>query len=199
MGSFLRKWHKEFLTLATVSVIAAIYFGLNYFVRFTSKVYTSLGFAFEKAIPLIPVAVPLYLTVYFVYLTPFFFIFNKKKYVRVMQAYLFVVLMSGLVYVTIPVKVTWEPFIVRSFVDHFIVFLRNMNLPYCALPSMHVSLAYLATFVVASENRKWGYFLAVAATLITFSTLFTKQHYVVDLLTGFLLGLFAYVAFVKKR
>lgn len=193
------KYRRELLMLGVAAVVMVVYFGANYFGRLLPKVYSNLGFAFESAIPLIPAMVPLYLTVYFVYLAPFFFVFNRHKYARVMQAYLFVVLVSGLIYITLPTKVTWPPFVAKSTVDCFIVFLRNMDVPYCAIPSMHVSLAFLATFVVASENKKWGYVIAVAATLITFSTLFTKQHYLLDLVAGFVLSVIAYRFFVHQK
>lgn len=196
---FMRKHQRLILTLLAMSVIAVIYFGFNYFNSLQAVVYTNFGFAFEKNIPLIPLFVLLYLTVYFVYITPFFFVFNVRKYKHVLAAYLFVAFVSGLFYVILPTKMIWEPFTAKTATDCLIPFLRALDSPnFNLLPSMHVSLAFLATFVVASENRKWGYFLAIASTLIAFSTLFTKQHYVLDLLAGLLLAIVAYLFFVYK-
>lgn len=196
---FVREYYRMLLTLLMLAAMAVVYLGANYLGRFQTTALTNFGFAFEAAIPLIPLFVPLYLTFHFVYITPFFFVFNKRKYERVTAAYLFIVLVSGLFFVLLPTRMVWESFVAKSWTDCLIPFLRQLDAPnFNLFPSMHVSLAFFSTFVVASENKKWGYFLAVASTLIAFSTLLTKQHYLLDLLAGFLLAVVAYVFLVRQ-
>lgn len=68
-----------------------------------------------------------------------------------------------------------------------------LNLPYASLPSMHVAftvlVAYLGVATVRSRWAKAG--LTVGAILISLSTVTLKEHFVLDVPTGALLGLAA--------
>ena len=56
------------------------------------------------------------------------------------------------------------------------------------LPSLHVSLAWLAAAGVLSEGRRSGALFCLWAGFITWSTMTTKQHYLVDVVAGLALA-----------
>lgn len=55
-------------------------------------------------------------------------------------------------------------------------------------PSLHVSLAWLAALGVWQERRRPAILICLWATLITVSTMTTKQHYFIDVLAGLFLA-----------
>lgn len=56
------------------------------------------------------------------------------------------------------------------------------------LPSLHVSLAWLASVGMLHEEKRLGLLACVWAMLITVSTMTTKQHYLVDVVAGLALA-----------
>jgi len=53
---------------------------------------------------------------------------------------------------------------------------------------------------LATAYKKWGWFFISIASVIAISTLLVKQHYVWDVISGFILAVFAYWwAFVRSE
>jgi len=69
---------------------------------------------------------------------------------------------------------------------------------YNCLPSLHVAQCFLAAFSCGRVHRGVGAAAIVWASLVAVSTLFTKQHYVLDVVTGVLLAYIAYAIFVRS-
>ncbi len=63
-------------------------------------------------------------------------------------------------------------------------------------PSMHVSIAMLSAMHFMNSSLGLGYWPLLFPLLIALSALYTKQHYIVDLLPGALLGWCAFQLFV---
>ena len=68
---------------------------------------------------------------------------------------------------------------------------------YNCLPSLHVAQCFLAAFSCGRVHRGVGIVATVWASLVALSTLYTKQHYVLDVVTGILLACVAYATFVR--
>ena len=75
--------------------------------------------------------------------------------------------------------------------------IRWIDSPMNCFPSLHVSLCFLFSFGHWQENKKafWG--SVALTTLISLSTLTTKQHYIADVIFGFALAITSYLA-IKK-
>jgi membrane-associated phospholipid phosphatase len=56
--------------------------------------------------------------------------------------------------------------------------------PFNTFPSLHVSLATLATLVVWQHNPRLGRWMALGATVLTLSTFLVKQHFIIDAAGG---------------
>jgi membrane-associated phospholipid phosphatase len=65
---------------------------------------------------------------------------------------------------------------------------RQVDTPANCFPSQHVALAFLAAFFVRRFSRWEGNLAILLAVAISISTLTTKQHYVWDVIAGYMLA-----------
>lgn len=75
--------------------------------------------------------------------------------------------------------------------------LRAADSPANCCPSLHVSSVYLSCFIFLDEQRQKFPFFFFWGTAIAASTLTTKQHYLVDVISGFFLAVATYWIFHK--
>jgi membrane-associated phospholipid phosphatase len=68
---------------------------------------------------------------------------------------------------------------------------------YNCLPSLHVAQCFLAALTCGRVHRGVGAVAMVWASLVAISTLFTKQHYILDVVTGVMLAYAAYAIFIR--
>ena len=76
-------------------------------------------------------------------------------------------------------------------------FLYDADPPYNCFPSIHVAHSFVSALACSRVHRQLGFIAVLCASLVAFSTLFTKQHYVADLIAGILLALAAYAVFLR--
>ena len=69
--------------------------------------------------------------------------------------------------------------------------------PYNCFPSLHVAQCFLAAFAAYCVNRGVGWAAGVWATLVAISTVYTKQHYVADVIGGTILATAGYLIFMR--
>ena len=72
------------------------------------------------------------------------------------------------------------------------LFVQKFDQSTNCFPSMHVSVAMLTTLHAWSSLGAWGLLFPL---LIALSCISTKQHYLIDLPAGALLGCLAYVVY----
>jgi membrane-associated phospholipid phosphatase len=77
----------------------------------------------------------------------------------------------------------------KSYSERFLLFVQKFDKSSNCFPSMHVSVAMLTALHAAPTVGPWSYLFPV---LIAISCVFTKQHYLVDLPFGAILGVIAY-------
>ncbi len=70
--------------------------------------------------------------------------------------------------------------------------------PYNCLPSLHVAHSFVSALAVSQVHRRLGLIALISGTLVALSTLFTKQHYAVDVIAGVLLAFVAYGTFLAR-
>lgn len=77
-------------------------------------------------------------------------------------------------------------------------FIHKIDTPANCFPSQHVASVYLASFIFLNDRKKLFPIFFTWATLISISTVTTKQHYITDVPAGALVALFCYWVFYKK-
>jgi len=155
--------------------------------------------AIDLAVPLTPGWVlgygPLYL---FLIVLPPFIVREQALLERTFWAYLSVWLIAYAVFLAYP-TVAPRPTTVAgtNFAAWGLRFLYAADPPLNCFPSLHVAHSFVSAFATLRVNRQLGAFALVAATLVGVSTLFTKQHYVADVVAGALLGYVAILVFFR--
>jgi len=153
----------------------------------------------DRLLPLAPTWALVYGALYvFLIVLPVFVIQQEELIRRTVWAYLTVWTMSYvcfLLYPTVaprPDAVTGQGFAVWG-----LRFLYDSDPPYNCFPSIHVAHSFVSALACYRVHRRLGTVAIVCAALVAMSTLFTKQHYVADLIAGVFLALVAYALFLR--
>jgi membrane-associated phospholipid phosphatase len=155
----------------------------------------------DGAIPLIPMWALVYGALYFfLILLPIVVVREDDLIRRTVHAYLLIWLTAYLFFFVL--YPTEAPRPARVVGDGFAVWglraLYSSDPPYNCFPSLHVAHSFVSALAAHRVNRRVGVFATICASLVALSTLFTKQHYVVDVIGGVGLALIASFAFLAR-
>jgi membrane-associated phospholipid phosphatase len=155
----------------------------------------------DRTVPLRPawalVYGPLYL---YLIALPVFVVRQDWQIRRTVWAYLMVWISAYvcfLVYPTIaprPAKVIGDGFAMWG-----LRFLYSADPPYNCFPSIHVAHSFVSAMSCHRVHRRVGIAAGICASLVAVSTLYTKQHYVLDVVAGIALACGASAVFLRKR
>ena len=114
---------------------------------------------------------------------PLFFIEDRDLAIVVIASYGVTLVISFIIFLAKPIKIERPP------AKHLIMkVVQRFDSPSNCLPSVHCSMAVLPFLVsVAAARPEWPVVGAVAFGVCA-STVFTKQHYLIDSITGILLA-----------
>lgn len=156
--------------------------------------------ALDRLVPVQPAWALVYGSLYlFLIVLPVFVVRQQEQIRRTVLAYLMVWIVAYvcfLLYPTLaprPVKVIGEGFSVWG-----LRFLYQADPPYNCFPSIHVGHSLVSALTCYRVHRGLGIAAVLCASLIGVSTLYTKQHYVVDVIAGMFLAGVAYVVFLRS-
>ncbi len=197
ISSFYKKYEKTILLLLVALLWVLCYFSINKFSE--GRTTHILAFDFEESIPFIPFFVIFYIMTYFVVIMPYFVVKNIKDYRRTVLAYLLLIFISSVVYIMYPVKIIRPEIIKEGIFLNMVKWVYKIDKTYNLFPSLHVSLSALSSLVCLRYNKRIGYFLIVLLFLISLSTLFVKQHYLVDIIFAAILAFLSYYLFLFKK
>lgn len=185
------------LVASTFVSFAPLYFVIGDFTR--DRVTHMPELPLDRAIQVEPAWTFVYLSLYvFIIILPVLVVRQRELFRRGMQGYLTVMLIAYagfLLYPTvasIPAEVPGNGFAAWS-----LRLIYDIDLPYNCFPSLHVAYSFVAAFTCYRVHRGVGLAAAAWAALIGVSTLYTKQHYVVDVITGGLLAALAQLLFIR--
>ena len=156
--------------------------------------------ALDRALSLQPTWMLVYGSLYvFVVLLPVLVVRQPELFRRGLQAYLMVMLVAYAGFLLYP---TAAPRPAEVFGDGFAAWcLRlaySLDPPYNCFPSLHVAYSFVSALTCYRVHRGAGATAALWAALIGVSTLYTKQHYVADVIAGALAAWVAYVLFLRR-
>jgi membrane-associated phospholipid phosphatase len=82
------------------------------------------------------------------------------------------------------------------FVD-LVRFVYENDKPVNLFPSLHVAYTFLANGVLFHVHRRLAWWMVPVSVLIVLSTVFLKQHLLIDIVGGMMTGVLAYLVFKR--
>jgi membrane-associated phospholipid phosphatase len=153
----------------------------------------------DRAVPLQPVWALIYGALYvFLIALPVFVVREEEHIRRTFWAYLAVWITAYACFLAYPTVAPRPPSVVG---DGFAVWglrlLYDADPPYNCFPSLHVAHSFVSALTCYRLHRRLGLAALLCAALVAVSTLFTKQHYIADVIAGILLAFAAYVVILR--
>ncbi len=147
-------------------------------------------FDFELAIPFVPASVVVYDSVYpIMWLAPFV-LRTRRELVGYAVAQAGVIAVAGVGFLLYPAELGFAPDPDAGGWTFLVAATKTAALHYNLVPSLHVALAVLTTSAYATlASPVIRAALCAWAVALSASTLLLHQHHVIDVATGWLLGL----------
>jgi membrane-associated phospholipid phosphatase len=156
--------------------------------------------AFDRRVPLQPAWALLYGALYlFLILLPVLVVQKEELIRNAVRAYLFIWITAYAIFILYPTIAPRPVSVIgEGFAFWGLRFLYSADPPYNCFPSLHVAHSFVSAMVCYRVHRKLGLFTIGCAFVVGISTLFTKQHYVLDMISGILLACVAGLLFLRR-
>lgn len=155
--------------------------------------------AVDRAVPLQPGWTIVYGSLFVFVLLPLLVVRDQQLFRRVLQAWVTVLIVAYVGFVVYP-TVTPRPaeVLAGGFAAWCLQFIYSLDSRYNCFPSLHVAHSFVSALASYRVHKGVGTAAVVWASLIGVSTLYTKQHYAVDVIGGALTAYIAYVVFMRS-
>lgn len=179
----------EIVLILVLILSFALYFPLN---RPTENVLY-LKTPLDDLIPFIPAFVLPYLAHWVVLLASlvYFFFFNRTEFTQVVVTLVVVNLTASAVFLLAQTGVNRPEIVGKEIFSNLVSWIYSVDKPYNVWPSLHVGVALIYTWGWWMVNKQWGIYASIFAALVILSTVFIKQHYLLDILGGAIFAWFA--------
>lgn len=152
----------------------------------------------DRMLPLQPAWSLVYLSLFDAALLPVFVIHQQELIRRVVLAFLSIWLLAYACFLAWPTVAPTPAEVPGSgFSVAVLRVIYDSDIAYNCFPSLHVAQCFVAAFACQRVHRGVGAVTLAWAALVALSTLFTKQHYVADVLGGIALAVFAQLLFLR--
>jgi membrane-associated phospholipid phosphatase len=155
----------------------------------------ALSLPIDNSIPLLPPALIPYLfaSLLFIVFPIWVAIYSKpKEFETYLISILFAAVISKIIYIVLPTFVIRPEITTEDFFSKAIILLYQNDYPNNAAPSGHTFYTLISFLYLRNWKRSFWLLWLIALLIILASTLLTKQHYVLDIVTGLILGFIAY-------
>ena len=148
----------------------------------------------DRALPLQPIWALIYGALYmFLIVLPVIVVREEGHIRRTFSAYLAVWTTAYVCFLVYPTVAPRPPEVVGDgFAAWGLRFLYDADPPYNCFPSLHVAHSFVSALTCYRLDRRLGHGALPCASLVAISTLFTKQHYIADVVGGIVLAIVAY-------
>ncbi len=196
---FMTRENKNSLGLFLAAIAIGLYLPANHIHFFPPQVLPMSWI--DSVVPFLPYSVWIYISEYIFFIAVYMTckdLVNLNKYF-----YSFLILQIVSVFIfwvwptTYPRQLFPLPDHLNPITHYVFTTLRATDTPANCCPSLHVSSVYLSAFIFLDDQKKKFPFFFLWGTAIAISTLTTKQHYLIDVVSGFFMALITYWIFHK--
>lgn len=180
---------RPLMLMLSMPIMSFTYLIIN---RLSTNAY-DITLPIDHKIPLIKIFVIPYIIWYL--FIPFSFIIlclrDKKTYYKTMLIYIVGSIVSSIIFITHQTTVPRTPVLGNDIFAKILIFIQSNDKPVNCLPSLHAFTSYLVMREMKkSSNSSIGIssITTITGVLIILSTLFTKQHAVLDVISGIILA-----------
>lgn len=156
----------------------------------------------DLAIPLSPVWIWIYISYYFYLIGIFLNVRNEKVLNQLFWSYLSAGILSAAFFYFYPTTIIRNLYPVvsenHSWSESLLLFIRYIDQSQSCAPSQHIAFSVIAAMAFWQDREshpKFRIAVSVWALLISYSTMATKQHYFIDVVSGFALGAGVFLAY----
>jgi hypothetical protein len=177
------------LTLLVGAWFALVYVGSDWLTaRRAARV--RIHFDAELHLPLVPVAVLAYMSLYLLFVALPFVLRRRREAASLAVQQSITILVAGVGFLLIPGQLAYAPPTNLGFWAPVFQVADRMNLDYNLVPSLHVAMSIVCIEAYAPRAGRAGRLaLRGWGVLIAASTLLTHQHHLVDVVAGYGLAL----------
>jgi membrane-associated phospholipid phosphatase len=182
--------HKWTIGLGVALLQSLAYFGIGHLplVRSTELLRTRL----DDAIPLVPWTAWCYLPFYAaIFIIAIASIRSRSLFDRAVRSVVIVMLVGGAGHLLIRAEYP-RPTLTPPYADvstAFLAFVYRIDRPGNVFPSLHVAHSSMLALLLIRDRPVIGRVAFVMAVMLALSTLTAKQHFVADVVAGFLLAI----------
>lgn len=196
---FMTKENKYSIGFMLAVVAVLMYLASNHYHFFTPQLLPM--YWIDTVVPFLPNSVWIYISEYVFFAVVYVTCKDMVNLNKYFYSFLVLQLTSVLIFFVWPTTYPRELFPLPDDLNAFTYYafstLRMTDTPANCCPSLHVSSVYLSAFIFLDDQRKKFPFFFIWGTAIALSTLTTKQHYLIDVVMGFLMAVSTYWIFHK--
>lgn len=198
MKDMLKKWMPKRIIIQLIILLAvhcASYYGAKYIINGGDYYY--IGSALDSRIPLLPWTVIFYYGCFFFWIVYYTLILNTEPdgTCRFFRAEILGKVICFLFYVLLPTTMIRPVVTETGFFPNVIRMMYSIDTPDALFPSMHCFVSWMCVVGLRGKPeipRKHRIIAVIAALLVFMATLTTKQHVIVDVISGVLLAELVY-------
>jgi membrane-associated phospholipid phosphatase len=154
----------------------------------------------DRVVPLQPAWALVYGSLYlFLIILPIFVVRQEEHIRRTVLAYLMVWIAAYICFLVYPTVAPRPASVVgQGFAVWGLRFLYSADPPYNCFPSLHVAHSFVSALTCYRAQRAVGIAASLCASLVAVSALYSKQHYLLDIVAGVFLAWVACVVFLRN-
>lgn len=149
--------------------------------------------ALDRRLPTIPWFVWPYAFYYVLVMLPVFLARRPSQLVEMIAAYFLVSVVAWLVYVAFPVRMDYPELLCDGISCKVLEGLYRVDGGVNVMPSLHAAHSVLAAAIFFTYRSRLAWPVALAAMAVCVAAVLTRQHYILDVPPGILLGLVGWV------
>jgi membrane-associated phospholipid phosphatase len=140
-----------------------------------------------------------YLAYYAFFLLPFVYFWkDKETFKKISHSFIIVFLISSVIFIFFQTT-TVRPIVVPgSFLNDLVLMVYSVDMPTNCLPSLHTAVSTLVLLSFWKYERKYALPVFAMSVLVILSTLFIKQHNILDLVAAITISTTVFYAVEKK-
>lgn len=193
----------------TIILLIAFQCSMYIVAKLTPLDYHIVNISFDQKIPFIKYFVYSYILWYVgLFLVPYLYSKNEEKFYKIyIKSVFLAIIIAFICYVLYPTTLTRSSVEVTDLSTYLVNLIYELDTPAInCFPSMHCLTSFLHIFItpqVKGIKKSVKTIIIIHATLVILSTLFIKQHVIVDVIGSFVLGIMtytlSYIFYVRKN